>query len=476
MLHANRIRHAELLLLADLGLLGLAALAARLGAFSLTGAGHPAWADLLFGGVTGLAWTVASNKLHLYDSKRTEAIPSEALSALAVLFIAMASGVLVVQLLADLPARRVFYCAFAVLGLTLLVLGRFLFNSFLRHLRRSGKDRRRILLVGRNPAVHALLDSIRRNPHFGVEVVGVVDAPRGFPYRHPASLVALPGGVRELGSTEDLPRILAGMPVDEVLILLPLRSCYTLIEGILKICEQAGTVAKLAPDLFQVNLARRTISWVGDVPFITYFTGPRESLELTVKRLLDLLGGTLLLLAVSPLFLAIAIAVRLSSPGPVFFRQKRAGLNGRTFEMLKFRSMYVDAEARKKELAKLNEMDGPVFKIKKDPRITPVGRVLRRFSLDELPQLLNVVRGDMSLVGPRPPVPEEVASYDWWQRRRLSFRPGLTCIWQVSGRNEIGFKDWMEMDLAYIDNWSLALDFVLLLRTIPVVLTGKGAS
>ena len=476
MLHANRVRHAELLLMLDLAGMAFATWMARRAVIFLTGLHHPAWADLVFFSLTALTWTIFGAKLHLYDNKRTEAIPSEALSALVTLFLSMAVGVLAVQLLADLEKRRIFYCAFAVAGLSTNVLGRFLFYTLLRALRRAGRDRRRLLVIGRNPAVYALLESIEENPHFGVEVVGVLDAPEGKAGKHPAAAIPLPGGVEELGTTKDLRRILSEDSVDEVLVLLPLKSFYSLVEEILKTCQEAGIVTKLAPDLFDVNIARRTISWVGDVPFLTYFTGPKESLELTVKRLIDIAVSASALLVLAPLLGAIALAVKLSSPGPVFFRQKRAGLNGRPFWMLKFRSMYIDAEERKKELLAHNEMDGPVFKMERDPRITPVGRFLRKFSLDELPQLINVLKGEMSLVGPRPPVPEEVEKYDWWQRRRLSFRPGLTCIWQVSGRNKIGFKEWMEMDLAYIDNWSLALDFILLLRTIPVVLTGKGAS
>jgi lipopolysaccharide/colanic/teichoic acid biosynthesis glycosyltransferase len=169
-----------------------------------------------------------------------------------------------------------------------------------------------------------------------------------------------------------------------------------------------------------------------------------------------------------------ALAVRATSPGPVLFRQVRCGLYGRRFAMLKFRTMHADAEQRKADLLELNEMDGPVFKLRDDPRVTPVGRVLRRWSLDELPQLWNVLWGDMSIVGPRPPVPEEVAQYAVFERRRLSMRPGLTCLWQVMGRNSIGFADWVKLDLRYIDRWSLASDLRILLQTIPAVLRGTG--
>lgn len=182
------------------------------------------------------------------------------------------------------------------------------------------------------------------------------------------------------------------------------------------------------------------------------------------------------LVALSPLLLTAAAAVKLTSRGPVLFRQQRVGMHGRVFSMLKFRSMVVDAEARKAALVAQNERGGPVFKMKRDPRVTAVGRFIRKYSIDELPQLVNVLRGDMSIVGPRPPIPSEVARYDAWQRRRLSVRPGLTCVWQVSGRDRIGFTEWMLLDLRYIDHWSLAGDLSLIARTVPVVITGRGAS
>jgi exopolysaccharide biosynthesis polyprenyl glycosylphosphotransferase len=197
---------------------------------------------------------------------------------------------------------------------------------------------------------------------------------------------------------------------------------------------------------------------------------------MALKRGFDILSSGMALWVLAPLLVMVAMLVKLTSRGPVLFRQTRVGLHGRPFRMLKFRTMVENAEALKAQLASVNEMDGPVFKMKKDPRITPIGRFLRKFSIDELPQLINVLRGDMSVVGPRPPVPSEVARYEPWQRRRLSVRPGLTCIWQVSGRNEISFEQWMYMDLQYIDNWSFLKDVSLILKTLPVVVTGRGAS
>ena len=196
---------------------------------------------------------------------------------------------------------------------------------------------------------------------------------------------------------------------------------------------------------------------------------------MTVKRAIDLTVASLLFLATLPIQALAALAIKLSSPGPVYFRQTRCGLNGRLFKLMKFRTMYEGAEDHLHEISHLNEMTGPVFKASKDPRLTLVGRILRRLSIDELPQLWNVIRGNMSLVGPRPPLPEEVARYAPWQRRRLSMAPGITCLWQVSGRNELDFDRWMELDLKYIDTWSPMLDLKILLKTVPAVLSGKGA-
>jgi len=223
-------------------------------------------------------------------------------------------------------------------------------------------------------------------------------------------------------------------------------------------------------------VARIEIEELDGIPFLTFTTTPSNETQLAFKRLLDI-GVSLSLLGIAaPVITLVALMIKITSPGSVFFKQKRLGLNGRKFTLYKFRTMIEDAHERRGEVEHLNEMTGPVFKSKSDPRVTPVGRILRRFSLDELPQLWNVLKGDMSLVGPRPPIPEEVESYHRWHRRRLSMKPGLTCLWQISGRNNIDFDHWMQLDLQYIDNWSPSLDFKILLRTIPAVLSGRGAS
>ena len=214
-----------------------------------------------------------------------------------------------------------------------------------------------------------------------------------------------------------------------------------------------------------------------DAPFIDDGQGlvAAGTVARTVKRVIDIVGSAVLLIVIAPVMLAIALMIWLTSKGPVLFRQERVGEGGRRFEILKFRTMRVDAEDHRHAIEDLNEADGPVFKIRQDPRVTGIGRPLRRWSLDELPQLLNVLRGDMSLVGPRPPLPSEVETYNVWELQRLEAKPGLTCIWQVSGRSEVDFRTWVEMDLEYIATWSLVLDLVLLAKTVPAVLKRDGA-
>jgi len=210
--------------------------------------------------------------------------------------------------------------------------------------------------------------------------------------------------------------------------------------------------------------------------YLHYHSHAPQPGAFALKRMFDVVASSAALWLFTPLFILVALGIKLTSRGPLFFRQERVGLRGKRFNMLKFRSMVVDAEARKAHLAARNEQAGPVFKMRNDPRVTRIGRVIRKYSIDELPQLINVLRGDMSLVGPRPPVPSEVEKYEAWQRRRLSVRPGLTCIWQVSGRNQISFEEWMYLDMQYIDHWTLAGDFNLIFKTVPVVITGRGAS
>jgi exopolysaccharide biosynthesis polyprenyl glycosylphosphotransferase len=270
-----------------------------------------------------------------------------------------------------------------------------------------------------------------------------------------------------------LPALLHGRVVDEVIFNVDSSKLAALEEVFLR-CDEEGVRTRVAVDFFPHVNSDISFDRVGSVPLLTFSATPMDDMRLLIKRFLDVVISALAFIALSPLLLGVAIAIKLTSQGPVIYRQIRCGLNGRTFVMYKFRSMVENADSLKPELAHLSDRD-IAFKLRNDPRVTGVGRWIRKFSIDELPQLYNVLRGDMSLVGPRPPVQEEVNRYEIWQRRRLRMRPGLTCLWAVCGRDQIDFISWMKMDISYIENWSLKLDWSILLRTIPHVLAGKGA-
>lgn len=276
-----------------------------------------------------------------------------------------------------------------------------------------------------------------------------------------------------LGELTELGPILDNRVIDEVVFCSPLEHLPEILPCV-RLCEEVGVVAHVQAESMTCLSVPEIVEFHG-VPLLSYSPNAHHPEMLWLKRALDIAMSIIGIAITAPIMLLCALLIKLSSPGPVLFRQRRSGLHGREFQMLKFRTMEPDAEAKLALVAHLNQSDGPVFKIPNDPRATRAGRWLRRWSLDELPQLFNVLRGDMSFVGPRPPIPAEVAQYDRWQRRRLSMRPGLTCLWQIKGRHRIAFEEWMRLDLFYIDNWSLRLDFLILCRTISTVLGGTGA-
>jgi exopolysaccharide biosynthesis polyprenyl glycosylphosphotransferase len=279
-----------------------------------------------------------------------------------------------------------------------------------------------------------------------------------------------------LGGIDDLKKILEKKVIDEVIICLPIKTFYNKINMLINLCEEQGVTVRIIANLFNMKIAQSYIDHLDNIPILTLHSIPTDQIQLLIKRLFDIFLSIIMLIMISPLFLLIGIIIWLDDKGPVFFTQERVGLNKRLFKLIKFRTMVVNAEQLKKSIEINNEVSGPVFKIKNDPRLTRVGKFLRRTSLDELPQFLNVLKGEMSLVGPRPPIMSEVVQYELANRRRLSMKPGITCIWQISGRSNIPFDKWMELDLEYIDNWSILTDFKILLKTIPAVIRGSGAS
>ena len=316
--------------------------------------------------------------------------------------------------------------------------------------------RRGIILAGSADENARLRRELLARPEEGVEILAELDLNNS--------------------SVKDLVALLHEHSANGV-ILSAKHTYFEQVESAIRACETEGVEAWLVADFFNTQISRTSFDDFFGRPVMIFRSVPEVSWQGLLKQVMDLAGSATLLLVGLPIFLLIALAIKLSSPGPVLFRQKRAGLNGRPFTMYKFRTMVSNADQLKAELAALNEMSGPVFKVSNDPRVTRVGRFLRKSSLDELPQLLNVLRGEMSLVGPRPLPVDEVRRFDdVAHRRRLSVKPGLTCLWQVRGRNQIAdFRDWVRLDLEYIDNWSLWLDLKILIRTIPVVFSGAGA-
>ncbi len=324
-----------------------------------------------------------------------------------------------------------------------------------------------LLIVGCGPRACEMATLIEESRGMGLRLVGFVD-----PDFDTAPKPRIGG--YEVFPLDSVGGILQNHVVDEVVFAVNLQELARL-EPVMRHCADLGIRTRLQLEFLPPAYSRIYLENFREVQLLSLSSAPDSELRLFFKRVFDVVLSFASLLFLFPLLLTIAAMIRITSPGPVLFQQTRCGLGGRRFTLYKFRSMINNAEQMRAELHQLNELDGPVFKISEDPRITPVGRWLRRFSLDELPQLWNVFRGDMSFVGPRPAVPEEVEQYEDWQRRRLRMRPGLTCIWVLEGRSHVDFNRWMQLDLKYIDNWSLWLDAKIFLRTIPIVLSGRGA-
>ena len=367
-----------------------------------------------------------------------------------------------------LDLRRSFLTLFAVCSWTLLCLFRLNAGSLVGLIRREFGTPHFVLVVGTGERARALAESLEQSEQYGVRLVGfVADEPSGFEKIDLRRSYT----VRPIA---DLPAMLRSHPIGEVIFAVD-SSRLQELEEIFLYCDEEGVRTRVAVDFFPHIHSDVYLDRLGKAPLLTFSAAPHDEIRLLLKRSIDVVLAAAALCLLAPVIVAVAALIRVTSRGPVIFRQTRCGLNGRRFEFYKFRSMCDNAEQLKPALEHLNTKGDTVFKIPDDPRLTAVGRWLRKFSIDEWPQLWNVLKGDMSLVGPRPAVPEEVEKYKQWQRRRLRMRPGLTSLWAIAGRDGIDFETWMKLDMQYIDNWSLALDWKIMLRTIPRVLTGKGA-
>jgi exopolysaccharide biosynthesis polyprenyl glycosylphosphotransferase len=420
-------------------------------------------------GVLLIAWHFSFKAYGLYQSYRLRKIQDAfsdvtkgvATCSLALLVSAQIGGWETITL----PTVMIF----CITGITFVSALRTLVYRISRSFRRRGVNTKSLLVIGGGPRAQLFISKIARRSELGYKMIGFVDTS---PFGHETATK-----IKWLGGLDDLPRIIDENVVDEVVIALPIKSQYLQIKSSIDCLEEQGIAVHLVSDLFSQKLATVKSTDFEGLPLISFTSTPAFCWRTEVKRIIDLAISSALLIISTPLLILAAIAIKVDSTGPVFFVQERMGYNKRRFRMFKFRTMVQNAESMMHAIEHLNEKDGPIFKITDDPRITRVGKLLRKFSIDELPQLINVLLGDMSLVGPRPlsirdALNLEVSS----QKRRFSVRPGLTCLWQISGRSNLSFEQWVDLDLEYIDTWSLKLDCQILVKTIPAVISGHGAA
>jgi len=358
---------------------------------------------------------------------------------------------------------------FIVIESLLLIIKESFVTYSLRNLRKKGTGLRNILIIGTADSIRPVVKQLKENISLGLNLVGVLLPKQEIQEKKFED-------AKIIGSLSDIEEVLHKYPIDNILITTYIGSYYEDMAHIIGHCEEEGKEIWLPAKLFNTKISKPDADEFLEIPIFVFRAGPKFSWQILIKMILDRIFAFILCVLSLPIIFISAILIKLTSSGPVIFKQKRLTLHGRIFTLYKLRTMYSNAEELKDELSKMNIVKGPAFKLAEDPRITPVGKVLRKLSIDEIPQFWNVLKGDMSLVGPRPPLPEEVAMYKGWQRRRISMRPGITGLVQVSGRSLItNFDKWAELDLKYIDNWSLWLDFKIMLKTAFIVLNTKGA-
>ncbi len=405
----------------------------------------------------------------MYRSMQIKSLPEVAfIIAKSVFWVTFSFSVIVFLVKLKFVSRLFFVGFMGVSALFLMLEKIIIFSTMRKHLKR-GYNHKRILIVGTSQRSRHVIATIAEHPEWGYDIVKVVD--------YAECLLVEGKKIKDcevLQADEDLHRILINDHIDQVIFVVP-RSGLHLIENYIYVCEDVGVDTAIAADFFNIKMSTLRHTDLDGIPLITFEKRFDKEWQLFFKRAIDIVVSGVGIVLLSPFFLIIALLIKLTSPGPAFFLQERVSWHGRKFKMYKFRSMYREAEKELEKLRSLNEVEGPIFKIKNDPRITLVGRFLRKYSIDELPQLFNVFVGRMSLVGPRPALPAEVEQYLSSERRRLSVRPGITCLWQAYHRGEKDFQKWMQTDLDYVDNWSLALDFKIFIRTIFVVFWAKGA-
>ncbi|MDY6862348.1 MAG: sugar transferase [Thermodesulfobacteriota bacterium] len=425
--------------------------------------------------MTIIIWYVIFEMFNLYASYRKQTFGRIFRNMVKAVSTATLIMILCMYIFKMTDVSRIMIGIFYFLDIILLAFGKGIVYKILTHYRKKGFNFRNILIIGSKGRAKDVIDILGDHLGKGYKILGCLEVNKDYIGKE------VKKGIKVIGTIDNLERLLWEEVLDELIFAMPMRK----IEGsdeYIAMAEEIGISVRIIPDwqihklMYRPGIATMQFEQFLGMPTLTLTTTTIKKGDLLIKSAFDYIFAGIAVLLLTPLFLLISFAIKLSSRGPIFYRQERCGLNGRKFMVYKFRTMVADAEERQENLETLNESDGPVFKIRKDPRIIPfVGGFLRKSSMDELPQLINVLRGEMSLVGPRPPIPSEVEKYGMWQRRRLSMKPGLTCLWQTtSKRNEVTFDQWMGMDLEYIDKWSLGLDFKILWKTVRVVLMCGG--
>jgi len=426
----------------------------------------------------GLICLIILAQCGLYQSRKLSSSEGEAFDILSSTLFGTAVLMIITAVneinIVDKTFLIIFWLSFSLM----IFLNRIIARYIAKELRLKGQNLRFVLIVGTNDCAMNFARMINSRPELGYRIRGFVDNPWSRTGQSIKSINSASQVIATIDETiDELPFFFRNNPIDEAIVCLPLSSFYHEVAKIVTFCENQGIVVRIPADLFNLRYAKSKVEYFENEPTITIVTGAMHGWTIMVKRGFDIVASALLLAVLSPLFAITGALIKVTSPGPLLFVQDRIGFNKRIFRMYKFRTMVVDAEKKQTDLEKFNEVSGPVFKIKQDPRIIPIGKFLRKFSIDELPQLFNVLKGDMSLVGPRPlPVRDYQGFSEDWHCRRFSVRPGISCLWQIKGRSNVSFETWMELDMLYIDNWSLWLDAKILLGTVLAVVKGSGAA
>lgn len=415
-----------------------------------------------------ILYVIIFNLFNAYSYQRFTSIITEFGIVLKVTLLGVAISLTNIFLIGYGSIPRILFVLAAGLSTIFLITQKFIVFYIAKNIRRKGKNRKRIILAGTEKRSMDFLDKIEKNFGWGLDVIGILGEDK-------SKVGNYINGIKVLDSIDNIECVIKEYNPEEIIITISTKY-FDQIRYIIEVCEQVGLQVRLNSDFFGRLTKNIKVDNIFGLNIISFIFINQNKFELTIKRILDFIISFLMLLLLFPLFLIISLIIFLQDGRPILYPWKIMGQNRKPINSWKFRTMVKNADELKKELIIKNEMTGPVFKLKNDPRILPIGKFLRRFSLDELPQLFSVLKGDLSLVGPRPPLQYEYKEFDLWHRRKLSVKPGLTCLWQISGRNNISsFDEWVKLDFEYIDNWSLALDFKILLKTIPAVLSGNGA-